>query len=214
MSNTKFRTEFAQRQKAKKFIREYYAEHGQMPDAEEVNAAKILTPEETEQIALDVAVNEVIDNSKQEVIAVWDYIWNEETWNAAYNKENSPLKEYLDLYPDEDRWNFNENRAAQARDKVDGEWPDYCPQCWKGAVGAPGSQYPWCVVNIEPFVGTIRFDYNGGEAVYPWGAATRTFRRHFGIASIPVELGEEYKLDDQGQTTFEPENLTVTLMYD
>ena len=212
-ANTTFRTEFAQRQKAKKFIREYYTEHGEMPDAEAVNEAKILTPEEVEKINFDVQVNNVVEESKREVVANWDYIWNEETWNAAYNKENSSLKEYLDAKPDEDRYNYNEGRPAQARDKVDGEWPDYCPQCWEGAIKAPGAKYPWCVVNIEPFVGNIKFNYDGGEDVFPWGTADRTFRRHYAIASIPVELGDEFLLDENGNTTFEPEKLTVTLLY-
>ena len=207
-----FKTIFAENQKAKRFVRNFYKEHGEMPTDAQINDAKALTEEEMAKIQFNDAISEAVAASGGESVGVWDYIWNEDTWNGAYNKENSPLKEYLDLYPDEDRWNFNENRPAQARDKVDGQWPDYCPQCWKGAVGAPGSAYPWCVVNITPFAGTIKFNYDGGEDVFPWGAETRLFKKSFAIASIPTELGMQYKLDDEGHTTFEPEKLAVTIV--
>ena len=211
MANTiAFRTRVAEAQKAKKFIREYLNENGTMPTVEAIQEAKTLTAEEAEKVALDVKVNTLAAATEQ-AVATWDYIWNEQTWNDAYNKENSPLKEYLDINEDEDRWNMNENRAAQARDKVDGQWPDYCPQCWQGAIGAPGAQYPWCVVNIEPFEGIIKFNYDGGEDVFPWGLSMRTFRRHYAIASIPVELGSEFLLHD-GETTFDPNKLVVTLI--
>lgn len=207
-----FKTIFAENQKAKNFIREYNKEHGEMPTDEQVNTAKALTQEEMDIIQYNNEVSEAVAKSAGESVGVWDYIWNEDTWNAAYSKENSSLKAYLDLYPDEDRWNFNANRPAQARDKVDGQWPDYCPQCWKGAVGAPGAAYPWCVVNITPFAGTIKLNYNEGGDVYPWGESVRLFKRNFAIASIPTELGEEYKLDSEGHTTFVPENLEVKIV--
>jgi hypothetical protein len=35
---------------------------------------------------------------------VRDYIYDEASWNTAYNKENSPLKAYYTNNPDEDRW--------------------------------------------------------------------------------------------------------------
>ena len=207
-----FRTLFAENQKAKDFIREYAKEHGEMPTAEQVSEEKALSAEERAELQNSMEVSSAVVNSSVEVPAVWDYVWNEETWNAAYNKENSSLKTYLDMYPDEDRWNEHENRPAQGRDKnPDGTWPEWCPQCWRGAVNAPGAQYPWCVVNVTPFVGCIKFNYDGGEDVLPWGAF-RNFKSNFAIASIPVELGEEYKLDEHGQTTFEPAKLAVTIV--
>ena len=146
-------------------------------------------------------------------VGVFDYIWNEETWNAAYTKENSALKAYLDKYPDEDRWNENENRHALEADKVDGEWPDYCVQCWKGAISSPDAKYPWIVMNLDiPFEGTIRFDYEGKDSVYPWGEAERVFESGFGIASIPTELGDEFLLDEDGNTTFEVEKFDAMLI--
>ena len=214
MANEKilaFRKKFAEQKKAKAFIREFYKENNSFPTNQEINEAKALTEDENAQLAFDVAVSQKVAQNGQEFVATWDYIWDENSWNAAYNKENSALAEYYATYPDEDRWNMNENRACRGNDKVDGEWPDYCVHCWQGAVGAPGAQYPWCVVNIEPFKGIIRFEYDGGEPVYPWGENARTFKRNFAIASIPVELGQEFLLKD-GQTTFDPSKLVVTLI--
>lgn len=203
--------ELAMREKAKKFIRNYYKENGQMPSALEVNEAKVLTQEETQKLSFELQVSGLARLCGKESIAVWDYVWDENSWNAAYNKENSPLKAYLDNNPDEDRWNERENRWAWGADKVNGEWPEWCVQCWKGAINAQGAQYPWCVVNIEPFSGTIRFNYDGGEDVYPWGESFRSFGRNYAIASIPVELGSQYLLEN-GVTTFDPSKLVVTLI--
>ena len=213
MGNTlAYRKMFAEMLKAKKFVRDYYNENGKFPSAESVISSKALTQEEEAAVEAEVELGKkVVQSGKETVAATWDYIWDEASWNAAYNKENSPLKEYYETYPDEDRWNFNENRPCQGRDKVDGEWPDYCQHCWQGAVNAPGAQYPWCVVNLEPFTGNIRFNYDGGDDVFPWGENIRTFRKHFGIASIPVELGSEFLLHD-GVTTFDNTKLVVTLI--
>lgn len=206
-----YRKQFAEREKAKAFVRSYYKENGQVPASELVDEAKVLTEAENEAIEFSARIGEFVKAAGTDELPVWDYIWNEETWNDAYNKENSALKAYYEKYPDEDRWNENANRPAQARDKVDGEWPDYCVQCWKGAINAPGANYPWCVVNIHPFFGTIKFEYDGGEAVYPWGEATRNFKGYFAIASIPGELGDEYKLVD-GVSSFDPSKLAVTMV--
>lgn len=45
----------------------------------------------------------------------WEYIWNEETWNASY--ENGALKKYYAKYPSEDLWNTVEDRAANFNDR-------------------------------------------------------------------------------------------------
>ena len=52
------------------------------------------------------------------VYAVWDYIWNEETWNAAYNKENSALAAYYENNPSEDLWNTTTDSAPGFNDKI------------------------------------------------------------------------------------------------
>ena len=222
------KTLFAQNQKAKQFVRDYQKEHGEMPTVEQVSDAKALTEEEMAQVVYDEAVSELVAASSAERIADWEYIWNEETWNASY--ENGGLKAYYEWSDKanapykEDLWNVEKNRAANITDaRKDPETGEYvldengnyiydgCVRCWKGALNAPGAAYPWCCVDITPFAGNIKFNYDGGEDVFPWGDSTRVFKRTFAIASIPVELGMEYKLDAQGQTTFVPENLVVTI---
>ena len=56
----------------------------------------------------------------------WDFIHDEESWNAAYNREGSPLKKYYDAHPEEDLWNTKEGRAVNFNDRhyvgtIDGE---------------------------------------------------------------------------------------------
>lgn len=207
------REKFAENLKAKEFITRYVkANDGAMPAMSEVNVAKVLTSEEKEALEFNARIGNMIARSGEQNVAVWDYIYDEDSWNAAYNKENSSLKAYLDRNPDEDRYNFNENRWAWEADKVDGEWPDYCRQCWQGAISADGAKYPWCVVNIKPFEGNIKFNYDGGADVWPWGENIREFKRTYAIASIPIELGEEFLLVN-GETSFDPSKLVVTLIY-
>lgn len=223
-----FRTIFAENQKAKEFARSYFAEHGEMPTSEEVAEAKTLTVEEMNEIVFNDEVSELVAASAGEFVGDWEYIWNEETWNESY--ENGGLKDYY-VWSDkanapykEDLWNTVKNRAANITDaRKDPETGEYvldengnyiyddCVRCWLGALNAPGAAYPWCCVDIKPFAGNIKFKYNGGDDVYPWGEDTRVFKRTFAIASIPSELGMEYKLDEQGHTTFVPENLVVTI---
>ena len=275
--------EVAMREKAKKFIRNYYKENGVMPSADDVNDAKQLTQSDIEKLDFQLQVITLVDNSGKEYEAVWDYVYDKDSWNAAYNKENSPLKTYLDLYPDEDLWSTSLNRAAGFNDRVyaailcsdsqgetevreanlkagwvnsnvqkltdidnntvyytakdvkEGEdvyelfsdnelsnsanlfvkfvshsYPGFV-HCWEGAINANAANYPWCVVNIEPFIGNIKFNYDGGEDVYPWGVSDRTFKRNFAIASIPGELGSEFALNN-GTTTFDPSKLVVTII--
>jgi len=228
MSKTlEFQKFFAERAKAKDFTRKYVKEHGSFPSVELINEAKALTPEEEAKIELDAEIGAVISRSGSEEPASWDYIWNEETWNASY--ENGVLKDYY-IWADgaspykEDLWNTVENRPANWNDiekdeqgnpieYEDGYHYANCVRCWLGAINAPGAAYPWCAARISSFEGIIRWDYNDSQTAFPWGTTSRKFNRTFAIASVPRELGEEYKLDSEGHTTFEPEKLTVTLVF-
>lgn len=164
------------------------------------------------KVEIDTLIGDLGDRH-YEVSNSFDYIHDEASWNASYN--NGGLKLYYEAYPDEDRYNFNENRPAIASDKVDGEWPDYCPHCWKGAIEAPGAKYPWIVPYFTTDVNSkIIFSYQGKDDVRPWG--DRIFgkgndHKEWGCASIPVELGEEFLLDEDGNTTFELSKFTMTL---
>ena len=162
-----------------------------------------------------------------ETTGTWEYIYDETSWNQSY--QNGLLATYYAHYDSaspykEDLWNTVENRAANWNDiEKDGqgnpiEYDDgyhytNCVRCWQGAINAPGAQYPWAAVALPiPFEGYVKFTYDNGTPVYPWGDNIRTFSRGFGIASIPSELGSEFLLDNQGQTTFDPAKLQVTLL--
>ena len=227
-----YRRFFAGRAKAKEFIREYVKEHGEMPTDEAIEAAKVLTKEEEAEITLNVEIGQKVAAEAGESPAEWEYIVDENSWNESYN--DGVLKVYYEwadekgAYPyKEDLWNQKEQRAANWNDivkengvpvefedgyhYVDGDG-NPCVRCWLGALNAPGAKYPWCAVAVpNPFSGTIRFNYDGGEGVYPWGEGYRSFTRGFGIASIPDELGMEYILDQEGKTSFDPSKLVVTL---
>lgn len=234
MSNESLAAKILKYQKAKNFIRAYYEENGQMPSTAEVNEAKELSQEELAKVEFESQIKTLIDQSYKEIIPEWEYIWNEETWDESY--ANGLLKDYYvwadekGAYPyKEDLWNEKEGRAANWNDivkengtpvefedgyhYVDGDG-NPCVRCWAGALGAQGAAYPWCAVKIDnPFTGKIKFNYDGGEDVYPWGANSREFKRTFAIASIPTELGNEFLLSN-GVTTFDPEKLVVTLIKD
>lgn len=228
MNEKALRKVLAEREKAQNFIRGYYKDNGQMPAVDDVKVQKELTQEEEAKVDLDAQIGTLIDQASKEKVASWDYIYDENSWNESY--ENGALKDYYvwadekGSYPyKEDLWNTVENRAANWNDiekdengtpieYEDGYHYANCVRCWNGAINAPGAQYPWCGLKFEPFNGCIRFVYDGGEAVYPWGNY-KEFKRTFGIASIPEELGSEYKLDGEGHTTFDPSKLIVTLIY-
>ena len=162
-----------------------------------------------------------------ETDGTWEYINNEASWNESY--QNGLLKTYYAHYDaaspyKEDLWNTVENRAANWNDiEKDGngvpiEYEDgyhyiNCVRCWQGAINAPGAKYPWAAVALPvPFEGYIKFTYDNGTPVYPWGDSIRTFTKGFGIASIPEELGNEFLLDGNGNTTFDPLKLVVKLL--
>ena len=162
-----------------------------------------------------------------ETDGTWEYINNEASWNESY--QNGLLKTYYAHYDaaspyKEDLWNTVENRAANWNDiEKDGngvpiEYEDgyhytNCIRCWQGAINAPGAKYPWAAVALPvPFEGYIKFTYDNGTPVYPWGDSIRTFTKGFGIASIPEELGNEFLLDNNGNTTFDPAKLSVKLL--
>lgn len=135
----------------------------------------------------------------------FDYIHDEASWNESY--ENGGLKLYYEANPAEDLWNTVENRPANINDRAaDGTYPN-CIHCWQGAINAPGAKYPWIVPHFDTDVNSkLIFRYEGKDDVRPWG--DRIFgngnnHKAWGCASIPVELGEEFLLDNEGNTTFD-----------
>lgn len=84
-----------------------------------------------------------------------------------------------------------------------------CPHCWLGAINAPGAIYPWCVVAIpESFNGTIKFVYDETNVVERTVESANVYY----IESIPSLFGDEYQLDENGNTTFDESKLVVTLI--
>ena len=82
---------------------------------------------------------------------------------------------------------------------------------WTGAVNA-GAQFPWCVVIIEKgTTGKLKLVYDNGEPVYPW-SEPRTFNGGYAIVSVPSTFGQEYLLDENGNTTFDKTKLTATMV--
>lgn len=89
----------------------------------------------------------------------YNYVCDEASWNKSY--QNGGLKKYYEAYPDEDRWNENEDRPATLSDKIAGVWPPYCVQCWKGAVASSSIKLPWIVPCFTEDVNSkIIFLYN------------------------------------------------------
>lgn len=81
-----------------------------------------------------------------------------------------------------------------------------CPHSWK-AVNKDA--FPWCAVNLPmPFKGTVKFTYDETNVV------ERQINSEHGyyIVQIAPMFGEEYKIDENDQTTFDDSKLVVTLI--
>ena len=171
----------------------------------------------------------------------YDYVHDEASWNASYENgglkkyyiwsdaANAPYKEDL-IYTDPET---GDTRAATLNDaKKDPETGEYlldnngnyiyenCGRSWAGAFTAPGAKYPWIVLNFDTDVNsTVKFQYEGKSDVTPWGGAVFGIGRKpngadrlFGCASIPVELGEEFLEDANGNTSFDLSKFKVILV--
>ena len=175
-----------------------------------------------------------------EVVATFEYIHDEDSWNASYN--TGLLKKYYQVSDaaspyKEDLWNTVELRSANWNDiekdanqepiaYEDGYHYTNCERSWMGAIHAPveeadkPSRYPWAAVSVPAgFEGKIAVSYDGGDAVYPWGTEDRVFNNGYGIMSIPAEFGvNEWRIpqDDAAReaftTTFDESKLHVVLV--
>ena len=147
----------------------------------------------------------------------YDFIHDEASWNNSFNATNGALgglQDYYNANPDEDRWNSEAQRWAQAGDKVSGEWPAYCQHSWKGAQAAPNALYPWIVPYLVEVEGSYKlaFSYPGYPVCYPWGATTfgnGQGDRVRGCASIPEELGVAAGMDARAASTMTEDQLSA-----
>lgn len=170
-----------------------------------------------------------IEPTEEPVEAEWDFIYDKASWNAAYEKPtmqayyewsdriNKPYKEDLYNTVEGRAANWNDAREDSNGEKVVDENGNYiydnCERCWEGAINAPGAKYPWAVVTLpEGFEGVVKFTYDGGEPVYPFGEESKQFQNIFGVVSIPTEFGDEYLLNADGETTFDPSKLEILLV--
>lgn len=166
------------------------------------NVGDSYTKEEVDSLLDD------IKNPKEESDS-YDYIYDEASWNASF--ESGALRKYYTKYPDEDRYNTQEHRWAWAVDKVDGEWPEWCVQCWEGAVNANAAKFPWICPNFDDDVNSkIIFRYEGKSDVYPWGENVFGIGRKadgsdrlWGIASVAEEFGDKGFLIPENQNNGE-----------
>lgn len=177
----------------------------------------------------NIASTIVVEETSEPVEAEWDFIHDKASWDAAYEKPtmqayyewsdriNKPYKEDLYNTVEGRAANWNDAREDSNGEKVVDENGNYiydnCERCWEGAINAPGAKYPWAVVTLpEGFEGVIKFTYDGGEPVYPFGEESKQFQNIFGVVSIPTEFGDEYLLNSDGETTFDPSKLEILLV--
>lgn len=86
------------------------------------------------------------------------------------------------------------------------EYNEGCTQSW---LGVNKDAFPWCAVNLPmPFQGTVKFTYDETNVV------ERQINSEHGyyIVQIAPMFGEEYKIDENDQTTFDDSKLVVTLI--
>jgi hypothetical protein len=85
-------------------------------------------------------------------------------------------------------------------------YDDNCPHSWN-AVNKDA--FPWVVVELpKPFEGTVKFVYDETNVV----EKTKSAAHGYYIEQVAELFGSEYKLDNEGNTTFDESKLVVTLI--
>jgi hypothetical protein len=85
-------------------------------------------------------------------------------------------------------------------------YDDNCPHSWN-AVNKDA--FPWVVVELpKPFEGTVKFVYDETNVVEKAKSAAHGYY----IEQVAELFGSEYKLDNEGNTTFDESKLVVTLI--
>ena len=151
------------------------------------------------------------DSNESTDSLVWDYIYDEASWNLAYGKP--ALQAYYIANPSEDLWCSDDGdwHPATIADKWDGSYSG-CVHNWSWAVNAPWANYPWAVINVPEgwLSGTIVFEYEGK---YEWDNAKAPFGQYvslkkYWIASIPWTFNDEsFKIWDSSE--FDPSKLKI-----
>lgn len=161
---------------------------------------------------------------------VYDFAahWETDNVQKITNVEDEEEVYYLDMFyavDENDHELFTDveltesaNKTARFR-KV--KWNDEtCPQCWEGAVNAPGAKLPWVAVMFDTDVNSkLRFDYEGKDSVYPWGDTIfgkAEGHKEWGLASVAKEFNDDTLalVTNGGSGSFDGENFKITLVHD
>ena len=161
---------------------------------------------------------------------VYDFAahWETDDVQKITNVEDEEEVYYLDMFyalDEEEHELFTDveltesaNKTARFR-KV--KWNDEtCPQCWEGAVNAPGAKLPWVAVMFDTDVNSkLRFDYEGKDSVYPWGDTIfgkAEGHKEWGFASVAKEFNDDTLalVANGGSDSFDGGNFKITLVHD
>ncbi|WP_407415031.1 Ig-like domain repeat protein [Methanobrevibacter sp.] len=152
-----------------------------------------------------------IDTSKAAVIS------DEASYNAQLADSNSGLNKYYAAYPREDAIDADGNPIRDKTTPVAGHSWLSAKSAWTDDSHDPAKQnstFPWIVLNLNKFNGTILFGYEG-KAKFAW----TVFEKDFGIVSVPNDLGmTDYRLKwnssdvIDGGKVFDPSKLQVAFL--
>lgn len=155
------------------------------------------------------------ENSEESVEGTFSAFWYSDTIQKITNVDNEEEVYYLDMFYSLDD-GLHELFEDSSKQTTTGKFarfddmyfnPETCPQCWEGAINAPGAKYPWLAISFnEPTTAKIKLQYIDGEDISettPWGTSTRKFNQ-YAIASLPTEFNHnEWIVPTSGETPTE-----------
>ena len=160
---------------------------------------------------------------------VYDFAayWQSDNVQKITNLEDSEEVYYLDMFyslDENEHELFTDASLTESANKTATftkvKWnAETCPQCWEGAVNAPGAKLPWVAVMFDTDVNAkLRFDYEGKDSVYPWGDTIFGIgedKKAWGLASPAKEFDDDtLALAANGGTdSFDGGNFQMTLVH-
>ena len=153
--------------------------------------------------------------------------WQSDNVQKITNLEDPEEVYYLDMFYslDEDAHElFTDAALTESANKTATftkvKWnAETCPQCWEGAVNAPGAKLPWVAIMFDEDVNAkVRFDYEGKDSVYPWGDTLFGIgenKKSWGLASPAKEFGDNTfaLVANGGSDAFDGGNFQITLVH-
>lgn len=112
----------------------------------------------------------------------YNVILTKSDYDALLADDNSGLSRYYKKWPREDGIDANGNPVHDQDTEIVGH-------SWESAMTAPTdpaetSSFPWIVLTLNNFTGTVEFKYDG-ESKFTWEMLEP---RQYGIASVPEDL--------------------------